>query len=233
MLMCDGCDLEMHTSCAGLTSVPAGDWLCEGCLRVMEARRQSLAAISLTSKNAGTERSLEAKLPPLAKLDRRALALATSAQRKFIQEISMRKSAALDRLEESQRVVAQASRERIADLQNRIESQTYVAKREESNHDSARIVVFRRHGLCGWRLSGIGRHHIHYQNGDGSSGTVYRTRKYSSYFGGYDDTCDPGWHKLRTFCVYSVHSFASALNLINVAAPCHAQILPNSASVLA
>ena len=30
MLICDGCDALVHTSCAGLLAVPVGDWLCGG-----------------------------------------------------------------------------------------------------------------------------------------------------------------------------------------------------------
>ena len=42
MLLCDGCDLEMHLSCAGLSSVPTGDWLCENCLEILRARKKQL-----------------------------------------------------------------------------------------------------------------------------------------------------------------------------------------------
>ena len=42
MLLCDGCNLEIHLSCAGLSSVPTGDWLCENCLEVLRARKEQL-----------------------------------------------------------------------------------------------------------------------------------------------------------------------------------------------
>ena len=31
MLLCDGCDCGFHTTCVGLTEIPAGDWLCAVC----------------------------------------------------------------------------------------------------------------------------------------------------------------------------------------------------------
>ena len=31
MLLCDGCDGEVHLRCAGLERVPEGDWLCAAC----------------------------------------------------------------------------------------------------------------------------------------------------------------------------------------------------------
>ena len=64
MLMCDGCDLAIHVSCAGLFIVPDGDWLCKACLDILDARKKSL----LTSGD-GDRRSLKAKMPPLKKLD--------------------------------------------------------------------------------------------------------------------------------------------------------------------
>ena len=57
ILLCDGCDLEIHMSCAGLTSLPSGDWLCDGCLDVLDARKKRYMP-------EGT-RSAEAQLPPL------------------------------------------------------------------------------------------------------------------------------------------------------------------------
>ena len=32
ILLCDGCDLEIHLSCAGLKEIPTTDWLCNSCL---------------------------------------------------------------------------------------------------------------------------------------------------------------------------------------------------------
>ncbi len=42
MLMCNGCNLAMHVSCAGLFMVPDGDWLCGACLDILDARKKSL-----------------------------------------------------------------------------------------------------------------------------------------------------------------------------------------------
>ena len=32
IVMCDGCDVQVHLSCYGLTEVPEGEWFCQGCV---------------------------------------------------------------------------------------------------------------------------------------------------------------------------------------------------------
>ena len=33
VLICDGCKVEVHRSCADLATVPEGDWFCRGCAK--------------------------------------------------------------------------------------------------------------------------------------------------------------------------------------------------------
>ena len=42
LLLCDGCDKACHLQCTpeGLTQVPANDWFCAECLKILEARCQ-------------------------------------------------------------------------------------------------------------------------------------------------------------------------------------------------
>ena len=32
IVMCDGCDVQVHLSCYGLSEVPEGEWFCQGCI---------------------------------------------------------------------------------------------------------------------------------------------------------------------------------------------------------
>ena len=43
MLLCDGCNLGMHTYCLDppLTDIPDGQWFCEGCADAIAAARKA------------------------------------------------------------------------------------------------------------------------------------------------------------------------------------------------
>ncbi len=92
MLMCDGCDLTIHLKCAGLTSVPTGDWLCHSCLDVLKARREAYdeeAKREMLMKDG--HRSMEAELPKLEELDSETRRLATMAQHRFFRAMIAKK----------------------------------------------------------------------------------------------------------------------------------------------
>jgi hypothetical protein len=38
VLLCDGCNVEAHLKCAGLVSVPSGEWFCESCAQRVASR---------------------------------------------------------------------------------------------------------------------------------------------------------------------------------------------------
>ncbi|KAL7534170.1 hypothetical protein ACHAXR_005696, partial [Thalassiosira sp. AJA248-18] len=186
MLLCDGCDLEMHTSCAGLTAIPERDWLCESCLEILDARKKNQAADC--PKDDVGRRSLEAKLPPLPKLDVKTSRLAERAKKRFKEDTSSRKDAALSRLEENQRVLAEASKERVANLTSEVETLTPAVERDKRNYDNTKRRIFGKHGITGWNLQRIGRSHINFRRENGSIGTVYR------YRGSYHET-SPEWNR--------------------------------------
>ena len=131
ILIYDGCDVLMHTSCVGLDAVPKGDWLCKGmytrgwirgelqlvtyilslmktlhfihvtqtaCLEVLDAQRKSNLEYGV--RDTDWRCSLAAKLPPLPTLYTETFGLAERSKKRFREEISPRKDAALNRLAE-------------------------------------------------------------------------------------------------------------------------------------
>jgi hypothetical protein len=141
MLMCDGCDLAIHVSCAGLFIVPDGDWLCKACLDILDARKKSL----LISGD-GDRRSLKAKMPPLKKLDNESAHMVTTAKIRYREEMMARKMAALRQLEENQSVMAVASKARVNEMENVIRDSTALVAEAEKIHNSARSAKFQKHG---------------------------------------------------------------------------------------
>mmetsp|Transcript_32798 Transcript_32798/g.68981 ORF Transcript_32798/g.68981 Transcript_32798/m.68981 type:complete len:1630 (-) Transcript_32798:512-5401(-) len=194
ILLCDGCDLEIHMSCAGLTKIPIGDWLCGSCLDVLDARKKSFTVDCPKDEN-GTRRSLEAKLPPLPKLDAVTVSLATKAQGRFREEMKTRRNAALDRLEENQRVLAEASQERIANLENEIGSMSLALGEDEENHKNAKRRIFAKHGLTGWHLTDHGKSHIKFRREDGTIGAAYREKTYNYHFTSFSETKSKDWSR--------------------------------------
>ena len=55
ILLCDGCDSECHTYCAGLEAVPDGDWFCANCTATRSSlvRRQPFSPINRTNCQVG------------------------------------------------------------------------------------------------------------------------------------------------------------------------------------
>ena len=141
MLMCDGCDLAIHVSCAGLFIVPDGDWLCKACLDILDARKKSL----LTSGD-GERRSLKAKMPPLKKLDDESAHMVTTAKMRYREEMMARKMAALCQLEENQSVLAVASKARVNQMENEIRNSAARVAEAEKIHNSARSATMYKHG---------------------------------------------------------------------------------------
>ena len=162
--------------------MPEGDWLCDSCLEVLEARKESMTVGC--PKDAEGRRSLEAKAPPLPKLDSTTSLFAEQAHRRFREEVTSKKVAALARLEENQRVLAESSRERIANLTNEVQTMISTVNREKQNHDNVKRRIFGRHGLTGWNIqNGVGRSHIKFRRDDGTIGTVYRTKVWNYSYG--------------------------------------------------
>jgi len=140
MLMCDGCDLAIHVSCAGLFIVPDGDWLCKACLDILDARKKSV----LTSGDG--RRSLKAKMPPLKKLDDESAHMVTTAKMRYREDMMARKMAALCQLEENQSVMAVASKSRVNEMENEIRNSTARVAEAEKIHNSARSATMYKHG---------------------------------------------------------------------------------------
>ena len=180
MLLCDGCDLEIHVSCAGLTAVPKGDWLCEKCHQVLDARRKANSSLhhSHVPRDAEGVRSLRAQLPPLPKLDSTARSLGEKAEKRFKEEVTSRRDQALSQLLENQRVLEQSSTERIATLTSSINSQTTTVERETLKYNESKYSLCLRHGLedWDWDISRFGTSNIKYVDSNGSTGTVYKDR---------------------------------------------------------
>ncbi|KAL7550676.1 hypothetical protein ACHAWF_013896 [Thalassiosira exigua] len=205
ILLCDGCDLEIHVSCAGLAAVPPGDFLCEGCLAILDARRDADADPN-APRDADGVRSLRATLPPLPTLDGATAAIAERADRRFREEVTKRRERALGELRESQAAIGAASRERVRDLAGRVEEQENLVEVETSNHNGARNRTLRKHGLRGWTINNSGKSHIKFYADDGSTGEVRRERVYDpTFWRRYRDfktTKCPGWdryyQKVRT-----------------------------------
>ena len=91
-----------------------------GCLEVLSARRKANAEVGVPRDNAG-RRSLLSQPPSLPKLNAETLALGESAETQFKKVITARKEAALGRMEENQSALANATRERIADLAREVQ----------------------------------------------------------------------------------------------------------------
>lgn len=174
MLICDGCDTLVHTSCAGLFAVPMGDWLCEGCLEVLAARRAADTTQDCTRYDEG-RRSLESKLAPLPEVDPSTSALAGAAEGRFRAVIASRKTDALDRLAENQRLLARTSEERMSTLKRGIQA---VHDALQQNWDSAKTRIMEKHGIIWWEIKNVGKSRIDFRREDGSTGTVYMERKY-------------------------------------------------------
>lgn len=91
-----------------------------GCLEVLSARRKANAEVGVPRDNAG-RRSLLSQPPSLPKLNAETLALGESAETQFKKVITARKEAALGRIEENQSALANATRERIANLAREVQ----------------------------------------------------------------------------------------------------------------
>ena len=200
ILLCDGCDLEIHVSCAGLTTVPLGDWLCAKCLAVMDARRRANLNGNVV-RDADGRRTLITRLPPLPRLDDTSRALGEDAQRRFNVEITARRDKALNTLIENQRVLEGSSRERIATLTRDVEEQTTVVERAESSLSAAKRATMRVYGLRFWKLATgrYGESHIEYHDDDGNVRTVYKS---IDWIGGRtQETKCPGWNRYDNIVV--------------------------------
>ena len=154
-VICTGCDLEIHVSCAGLASVPMGDFLCAGCLEVLKARRKANSGNVL--RDADGIRSLKAHLPVPPRLDGETVALAERADKRFKEEVTMRREQALVELNENQRVLEQTSTGRIAKLTRDYSTQLDVVRREEGRTAQAKSVILGRSGLLGCRIRSYGK----------------------------------------------------------------------------
>ena len=56
ILLCDGCNSEVHLHCLNLSTIPTGEWLCAGCTQRKAARIQrdtkgNKIALTLTNPN--------------------------------------------------------------------------------------------------------------------------------------------------------------------------------------
>ena len=172
MLMCDGCDIEMHVSCAGLTAVPTCDWLCPGCLEIMDARRKYLVKGEET-------RSLETKLPDLPALSANTLDLAAHAQQRFIADVTARKESVVEQLMENQRVLAVESAERIEVLKRELREAEKDKSLKERMFQSACRVIRQRLKLYSWEVfGGSGTSNIKYNKDNGDIVVLQRKTTY-------------------------------------------------------
>ncbi|KAL9179984.1 hypothetical protein ACHAXT_007954 [Thalassiosira profunda] len=185
-------DNHIHVSCAGLTEVPTTDFLCEACLDVLAARKKAHSARGVP-KDAEGRRSLEAKLPALPKLNQATVKLAQTAQAAFVVEMTARKDAALRRLKENQRVLAESSRQRVSDLTNEVNAQNGTVYAERANHSNAKSAVFSRHGIRSWSVKNQGRSYIKFRRADGTTGEVERIRQWSYPNGMRTRSQSPEW----------------------------------------
>lgn len=187
MLLCDGCDLAMHVSCAGLSEVPDGDWLCGSCLDILDTRKKSLA-----TDGKADIRTLVATLPPLPELDVETALMGTNATKRFHEEMISRRKAAVCRLEENQGVLAVASKARVTELRKEVQEADVVMSSEEEKYNSARSRTMDKHGLMGWSLHGY-RSHIKCRLDDGSVVTLHRERIYVG--GRIQEVKGPDWDR--------------------------------------
>ena len=153
MLICDGCDHPCHLSCAGLSEVPERDWLCQTCQDVLKARKEYYH--SSTNKNKLT---MEAELPPLPELPMAIQSLAVQAQAKLYAYLTWRKEAAVLKLQENQRIVAQRCTKRIAQLKDVVipQKKTVLATAKSNFEQSERQLKI-QHGIRRWKLRSNGR----------------------------------------------------------------------------
>ena len=135
ILLCDGCDLEIHTSCAGFNMLPEGDWLCRNCLKVLKARN-------------------DFALSPLKELDSDTVALAVRASISLREAIAKRKSVALNRMKENHRVLKRDLQKRTSNLENERLLLKNVVSIEGQRYDASRDQILARHGITDWGLSG-------------------------------------------------------------------------------
>ena len=174
MLMCDGCDIEMHLSCAGLTAVPTCDWLCPNCLKVMDARKKFL-------EQGAETRSLKAKLPDLPELDGDTLELAFRAHQRFSGGIASRKQRALDELEENQRVLGVALAKRIQKQRNDVRDAEFKKAAKTIAYNDACREVKNRLKLVGWNIHGFGTSYIQYRNNAGDTIELRKTTRWANH----------------------------------------------------
>ena len=140
----------MHVSCAGLTSVPSGDWLCDCCLEIMEARRKKLLGPAHLPS-----RSLEAKLPTPTPLNADTLALAAHAEQRFFSDITARKERAIEQLEENQRILAIESQKRIENLKRDIIQAKVDENVKMGSYYSAARAIRHRLKLVDWKINDL------------------------------------------------------------------------------
>lgn len=177
MLICDGCDLEMHVSCAGLLAVPTCDWLCPCCLEVLDARRQHLTG-------GGETRSLEARLPQLPALDADTLGLAAHAQQRFISDITARKVRAVEQLAENQRILGIESTKRIETLKKEIVQAKTDDLIKTQHYNAAARGIRCRLKLVDWKIAdNFGTSTIQYRKDDGNV-VVLRRSMTHAFVGG-------------------------------------------------
>lgn len=181
MLICDGCDLEIHVSCAGLDSVPEGDFLCDKCLDVMSARKAAAAD--------GRERSLKIQLPKLPAIDNDSKAMAEHALTRFEVDVTARRDEVLSSLAQNTRVMAETLEARIVEARSKVERQTNFVSSKKRSLDSARNSVFSKYGLRGWQFKNFGLSYIKYRKCDGSTGVVRKQKKWDG------DVVDPEWEQ--------------------------------------
>lgn len=171
MLMCDGCDLDVHLSCIGLNKVPKGDWLCGNCLEILEARRGFDEQSTVKDENG--RRSLRAFLPPLPQLESDVVELAQKAQQRFKEHISVRKGVALKQLIDNQRVVVDELGARVEGLNNQTSELMKICNKSKMASYTDQRQIMERYGIMDWDVS-FGRvRWIKYKHQDGTT-RVYR-----------------------------------------------------------
>ena len=140
MLMCDGCDACHHVKCVGLTSVPEGDWFCNKCMDILNAR----------AKHRGKEAVHTLDPLPALKLDpEHDFSALTTKLRIHLQN---RRAQAFSNLQNYNMATRKSFQTRQVELQNQIARIETEIKTATQEYMRVLRIAMEENGLNGWRL---------------------------------------------------------------------------------
>ena len=145
MLMCDGCDVTCHLSCAGLERIPDEDYLCQRCETILTARKNFY-------DNTKNKKSLEALLPPLPDCPTlQVQQTVVEANRQLHSYLSQRNETSFRQLRDNQEALATSLHARIAELQSRtIPQRERDVERLREDYPVEGNRIKDRHNIHGW-----------------------------------------------------------------------------------